>query len=54
MGLSKNEALRQEIDLLRSRMRTARDEEIMLLTKLIDAERLAEDPRLELCKEREK
>lgn len=34
--MSKNEVLRAEITVLKDRLRTARDKEILLLTRLID------------------
>lgn len=38
MSISKNDKLREEIALLKIRLKTARDKEILLLTKLIEAE----------------
>lgn len=36
MSLSKNDKLRSEVDLLRFRLKTARDKEILLLTQIIN------------------
>lgn len=39
MTQSKNDKLRSEVDLLRFRLKTARDKEILLLTQIIDMQK---------------